>query len=225
MSNLTIPQALFLLAREDQTGKPLGNYNSCVQPAGAIAELVIIERLALRSGRDGIVDVVSTSPTGSPYLDKILSEVSASVRPRRVQYWISHFYGRRDRIVLIGEELVAKRIVEKVATRRFALFPVTHWRLLRPGSKRMLLSTMETILFDQNKVPNDKRVGTIIALAISGRLLRHNFPRALLRTHRHRISALAQGDWPISVAITQALEKLRTAIKTGIVASIFGGSR
>ena len=61
---LTLPQALFLLARDDATGKPLGHYNMYIQPAGAITELVMMERLELMDDKWPKLNVLSTAPTG-----------------------------------------------------------------------------------------------------------------------------------------------------------------
>ena len=219
---LTIPQALFLLARDDVTGKPLGNHNSFIQPAGALAELIMMERLALQAGRKGIVEVIDTAPTGSTYLDTVLSELAASKRPRRVQYWISLLHGRRNRIGLIGEELVAMRIVEKVTAKYLGLFPVTRWRALKTAPKRELVLAMEKTLFNEANEPSE-RIGTIIALANSGHLLKRNFDRTKLRTHKRHIKRIVKGDWPASIAATQAIATLTTAIAAGIVASSAAG--
>ena len=221
---LTLPQALFLLARDDATGKPLGNHNSFIQPAGALAELIMSDRLALRAGRMDIVEVVDTATTGSTYLDTILGELAASKRPRRVQYWVSLFHGRRNRIGLIGNELVAKRIVEKVPAKYLGLFPVTRWRALKTAPKRQLISAMEKTLFNEANEPSE-RIGTIIALANSGHLLKRNFDRTKLSIHKRHIKRIAKGGWPASTAIIQAITTLRTAITAGIFVSSVSGGR
>ena len=221
---LTLPQALFLLARDDATGKPLGRHNSFIQAAGALAELIMMDRLVLQAERMGIVEVVDTATTGSTYLDTILGELAASKRPRRVQYWVSLFHGRRNRIGLIGNELVAKRIVEKVPAKFLGLFPVTRWPALKTGPKYQLISAMEKALFNEANEPSE-RVGTIIALANSGHLLKRNFDRKKLRAHKRHIKRIAKGGWPASTAVIQAITTLRTAINAGIVASSLAGGR
>jgi len=110
---LTIPQALFLLAREDESGKPLGHYNMYIQPAGAITELVMMERLELTDDKWPKLNILSTAPTGSPYLDAVLERIAASARSRTMQHWVGSLAHMKNRKHMIGEELVKKGLVEE----------------------------------------------------------------------------------------------------------------
>ena len=118
---LTLPQALFLLARDDATGKPLGHYNMYIQPAGAITELVMMERLELTDDKWPKLNVLSTAPTGSPYLDAVLERIAASHRPRTMQHWVGRLAHMKQRPVSYThlrahetrEDLVCRLLLEK----------------------------------------------------------------------------------------------------------------
>jgi len=208
---LTIPQALFLLARDDVTGKPLGHYNAYVQPAGALTELIMMERLSLRPGRKAILDVVNTVPTGSEYLDTLLYRIAASSHPRSMQHWIGKFSPMRGRVRMIGEELSAKGLVEEIPAKYLGLFPVTRWVQCRAGPKLRLQSDMEKSLFSDLASP-DEFTGVIIALTNAGHLLKRNFDRSQLRIHRAHIKRLVKGDWPSAEAARKSIEAVQAAI-------------
>ncbi len=217
---LTLPQALFLLGRDDATGKPLGYHNRYIQPAGALTQLVMMGRLSLQPGRYGVVDVLSTAPTGSHYLDTILARVAASSRPRHMQHWISCLSGMRGRVRMIGEELAAKGIVEEIPDKILGLFPVTRWVQRRAGPKLSLTSDMMKILFNESAEPNE-RMGSIIALANAGHLLKRNFDRARLRENKAHIKRLVKGKWPGAEAANKTIQAVQASIAatTVIIAS------
>lgn len=212
--HLTLPQSLFLLARDDVTGKPIGSFNAYIQTAGALAELVMMDRLALRPGRKGILDVIDTAPTGSAYLDMLLARIGASSRPRTMQHWVNKFYCIRQRERTIGEELAAKGIVEETPAKILGVFPVTRWVQRKSGPKLKLTSDMSKILFQDIENPNE-RIGSIVALANAGHLLKRNFDREKLRAHKAHIKRIVKGDWPSA----QAASKVIAATQAAIVAS------
>lgn len=216
---LTIPQALFLLARDDETGKPLGNYNSYIQPAGALAELIMMERLAIRSGRKAILEVLDDSATGSAYLDTVLGRVAASSHPHTIQRWVGKLYGMRGRVRMIAEELVAKGVVEDVSRKWLGIFPLSRWKMRSTGPKRQLKSDMSRILFRDSSEP-DEWIGTVIAIANAGHLLKRNFDREDLRMHKAHIKGVVAGDWPAAGAAKQAIQ---AAIAAATSAAVIGG--
>lgn len=194
-TDLTIPQALFLLARDAETGRPRGYHNRHIQPAGAIAELVLRGHLRLQPGRNPRVELVEAGPTGSPYLDRTLERIAASPRPRRIDHWVMTLSGMRGRVHMIGDELVALGHVRKVPAKRFGIFRVTRWPMPTPRAKTRLMSDMTRLMFNET-TDIDERTGAIIALANAGHLLKRNFDRAELRTGKPRITHITKGNWP-----------------------------
>lgn len=221
--SLTLPQALFLLARDDATGKPVGNYNRYIQPAGALTELMMIDRLKLRQGKKAIIDVQDTAPTGSAYLDAVLSQIAASAKSRSMQHWVTRLAGRRGRVDLIGQELVSKGIIEKVPTKFLGIFPVTRWRPLRTSIKTSLKGQMSKVLFTETAKP-DEWTGSIIALASSGHLLKRNFDRSQLRAYKKHIKSIVRGEWASASAATDAVKAAKAAITAIMAAAAIGVS-
>lgn len=219
MQKLTIPQALFLLARDNATGKPLGNYNSYIQPAGALTELVMMGHLALRPGRKAVLDVVSTAPTGSEYLDTLLMSMAASKRAHGMQHWVSKFSCKRGRIRMIGEELVAKGIVEEVPAKYFGLFPVTRWAVRRQGPKLKLHADMSKVLFTENSRPDDW-TGAVIALANAGHLLKRNFDRNKLSMHKDHIKQVVKDEQLGANAAKAAVKAIQAVIIISSAAAV-----
>ncbi|MEO9968534.1 MAG: GPP34 family phosphoprotein [Hyphomonadaceae bacterium] len=213
---LTLPQALFLLARDDATGKPLGNHNAYIQPAAALTELVMMERVRMGSGRKAVLEVVNTAPTGSLYLDTVLARIADSSSAKSMQYWVGKLCHMRGRIAMIGEELATKGLVESVSAKKFGIFPVTRWPQRRAGPKMALSSDMMKVLFYDGAVP-DERTGAIIALANAGHLLKRNFDRSRLRGHRSHIKRIVKADWPGAEAVRRAIKASQavTAASTG----------
>jgi hypothetical protein len=215
---LSIPQALFLLARDDERGKPLGYYNKYIQPAGAITELVMMERLELTTDKWPKLTVLSTTPTGSPYLDAVLQRIAASRKPRTMQHWVSSLAHMKNRIQMIGGELVKRGIVQAQADKIWGIFPITRWPIVRPGLKHALKTNMETALF-QEGAEFDERTGTLIALANAGHLLKRNFDRRKLRMHKAHIRKLAKGEVATAIAARKSIEAVQAAIAATAVVS------
>lgn len=209
--NLTIPQALFLLARDDRSGKPIGNYNGYIQPAGALAELILRERLVLLPGRKARVRVTDDRPTDDTYLDAVLVRIAKSRRQRTLQHWVGKLQCMKGRVRLIGADLARQGIVEEVTHRYLGLFPVTRWRLARAGPKNSLKSDMSRILFAENRTP-DEWTSTVITIANAGHLLKRNFNRTHLRQHKKHIKAIIKDDWPAASAAAKAIQATLVAV-------------
>lgn len=213
---ITIPQALFLLSRHAETGKPKGNYNAYIQPAGALTELIVQKRIALRGAKKPIVHVIDTSPTGSAYIDSLLSDLTTSSRQRRMDHWVSKFSHKRDRVQTLGRELVAKGIVEEMPDKILGLFPVTRWPLRSTRVKTKLMSDMSRVLFGTGDI-DDEFTYAVIALANAGHLLKRNFDRDALRANKARIKDVTSGNFPGSVAAKQAIDAANAAAAASTV--------
>lgn len=210
-TTLTIPQALFLLARDDETGKPKGNYNNYIQAGGAMAELVLQNRITLSADRKRRVTVRDASPTGSVFLDAVLARLSKSPRPRTLQHWVSRLSSMSGRVEMIGDELAALGAVERQSLHMFGLFPVTRWPARNGQTKGRLLAEMSGHLFNEHSAINE-RTASIIALANAGHLLKRNFDRDLLRQHKSNIKSLTRGDWPAAKAARDAIDAVNAAV-------------
>ena len=70
---------------------------------------------------------------------------------------------------------------------------------------------MEKALFQEGS-KLDERTGTIIALANAGHLLKRNFDRSRLRTHRGHIKKLVKGNWATAIAARKSIEAVQAAI-------------
>ena len=210
-NKLTLPQALFLLARDDATGKPLGHYNMYIQPAGAITELVMMDRLELTDDKWPKLNILSTAPTGNPYLDAVLERIAASHRPRTMQHWVGSLAHMKQRQRMIGEELIKMGLVEERSEKVWRIFPVTRWPIVRSGPKQALKISMEKALFQEGS-KLDEWTGTIIALANAGHLLKRNFDQSRLRTHKAHIKKLVKGNWATAIAARKSIEAAQAAI-------------
>lgn len=215
MTALTLPQALFLLSRDDETGAPRGSYNNYIQMGGAIAELVFQDRVNLREDRRRTIDVVNPAPTGSPFLDMVLDRVASS-EPRSIQSWTDKLSRMSGRIETLGQELVALGAVHRRPQKALGLFPITRWPQNAPRPKKALLDGMASMLFDPT-APFDMRTGTVIALANAGHLLKRNFDRAALRAHKPHIRDITRGDWPAAEAAGKAIEAVETILAASAV--------
>ena len=208
---LTLPQALFLLARDDETGRPKGNYNGYIQLGGAIADLVAMGRLSLDEHPKPKVSVENTKLTGDAFLDTVLARIAASQKSRKLNDWVGRLHNMKGRVGLVGKSLEALGAVNAIRRKRLGLFPSTRWVQHDPSIKTALLEDMKHLMFS-DAAPIDERTATIIGLANSGHLLKRNFARSALRRRRLQIREIVEANRPTAQASRQAIEAVDASI-------------
>ena len=212
--DLTLPECLFLLARDDMSGRPLGNYNRYIQPAGAIAELQHMGRLKISQDRKMTVSVVDPGQTGNAYLDAVLQEIASSSRLKSTKHWVRRLSRMKGRIQLIGQSLADKGLVEEVRMNWLGLFPITRWPQTRAGPKTLLKEKIGMLLFEQS-TRQDPKISVLVALASSGHLLKRNFDRRRLREHKAHIRNITRRNQPIARAVSKVIEEAQAAVAAG----------
>lgn len=221
--HLTIPQALFLLALDDESGRPKGNYNNYIQAGGALAELILHETITVQTGRKAYIEIAGSAPTDSPFLAAVYDRIAASKKPITLQRWVSKISCIKGRKHLLGHEVERMGAVRESSQRILGLFPVTRWPQMSPALKQALLDDMSNLMFDPVSEINP-HTASIVALANAGHLLKRNFDRNELRASKARITAIKKGDWPAAEATRKTIAAINAAIAAAASTSALAAS-
>ncbi len=117
LKNLTIAEEFVLLALDRETNKLKSLFRQHIALYTVMACMVELSLEGkLRFEDDDTVTIIDSAPTGDKSLDRLLSIMMASNRPKKVKKWASYFYNhmfkQHEIYKLAVERLVEKEILE-----------------------------------------------------------------------------------------------------------------
>lgn len=212
---LTLPQSLLLLALKDETGRPkAGFYKPAIAGAG-VSELLLRGLLSLTDDKKPKLVAVSGSAKQGPFLDFIMTQISADMKQRDMQYWIAKLGNHKKLVPTLAEELCKLGALTKETSKVFGLFTLTAWPEASPKLESNLKAQLQKVITGSGEI--EDRLSVIIALAKSADVLRHNFDRDILKTNKARINAITDGDLLATGATEAAVKAAKAAITAAVV--------
>ncbi len=212
---LTLPQSLLLLTLKDETGRPkAGFYKPAIAGAG-VSELLLRGLLTLTDDKKPKLVAASGSTSQGPFLDFILTQISAGKKQRDMQYWIAKLGNHKELVPILAEELCKLGALTKETSKVFGLFTFTTWPEASPKLESNLKAQLQKVITGSGEI--EDRQSVIIALAKSADVLRHNFERDTLKSNKARIKAITDGDLLATGATEAAVKAAKGAIAAAIV--------
>jgi hypothetical protein len=212
---LTLPQSLLLLTLNDESGRPkAGFYKPAIAGAG-VSELLLRGLLTVTADKKPKLVVASGASDQGPFLDLILTQISADPKPRDMQYWVAKLGNHKALIPTLAEELCKLGALTKETSKVFGLFTINSWPEASPKLETNLKSQLRDVITGSGEV--EDRLSVIIALAKSADVLRHNFDRDILKSNKARIKAITDGDLLATGATDAAVRAAKAAITAAIV--------
>ena len=208
-NELTIPESVLLLALNDETGECKGAYIDYGLAGAALAELVLQGRLAEIGDPPRKLAVVDTKPVGDGYIDACLKVVSACSAERNAREYVNALAGNSELTHPLYDRLAERGIVSETKS-KILFFTRTTYPEANPVPERELKRRLRAVIAGNG--PVDVRDGTIITLAYYSDILQHNFERDLLKAHKERIKAIAEGGMLPSSATKSAIEAVQAAV-------------
>lgn len=215
---LSLPQALLLLTLKDETGRPKAGFYKPAIAGAAISELLLLDTITLTEDKKPKVIVPAEAQSNSVFLTLCLNKMRASKKPRDMMYWATKLGQDKKLIPMLAEELCGLGALRKETSKVFGLFTVTSWPEASPKLEGKLKARLETAMFGTGDV--DERTCVIIALAKSADVLRHNFDRSDLKTHKARIKAITAGELYAAGATAKAIKAAQAAIIAATTAAV-----
>jgi hypothetical protein len=208
-NELTIPESILLLALNDETGERKGAYIDYGLAGAALTELVLAGRLAEVGEPPKKLAVVDTKPLGDGYIDACLKVVVGCSSERNAREYVNALAGNRALTDPLYDRLAARGIISETKS-KILFFTRTTYPEANPAPERELEHRLRAIISGTG--PVDVRDGAIIALAYYSDILQHNFDRDLLKTHKARIKAIAEGSMLPASATKAAIEAVHAAV-------------
>lgn len=215
---LSLPQALLLLTLKDESGRPKAGFYKPAIAGAAISELLLLDTITLTDDEKPKVIVPAEAQSNSVFLMLCLNKMRASKKPRDMIYWATKLGQDKKLIPTLAEELCGLGALRKETSKVFGLFTVTSWPEASPKLEGKLKARLETAMFGTGDV--DERTCVIIALAKSADVLRHNFDRSDLKTHKARIKAITAGELYAAGATAKAIKAAQAAIIAATTAAV-----
>ncbi|MEL6829137.1 MAG: GPP34 family phosphoprotein [Pseudomonadota bacterium] len=190
--NITLPQAIMLLALNDETGKTEAGYYQPALAGAAIADLLMLETIELSTDEPARVTPLRHQFDLGAFLQMCDAAIGEESKLQPLGFWINRLSGEANFVTTLADELVHLGALSKEKTRIFGLFERTVWPEASPLLESQLKSEIETAMFAETG-PVDERVGMVIALCDAADILQHNFDADLLAKYADRIEAISAG--------------------------------
>jgi golgi phosphoprotein 3 len=167
---LTLYEELYLLALDEDKGNiyPFVRKSLPYVLSGAIlAELRLLGKVEA-SGKLRLIALDAT-PTGDPFLDGVLEQISSSEKARKLTYWVSLLSEEPKKLRLsVGERLVEKNVLIQ-DEKRFYRRPVVAEGEFSAPEKFQIKNLLRAIILSNGE--SDFRSLALLTIILSGDLL------------------------------------------------------
>jgi hypothetical protein len=198
----TLPIRLFLLGYDPRRERISGGaYHGSTIRAAALEDLRLRGSIVDESGR---VHLGSVARPGDSILSDVLTEISASTRPRTWRHWVGANAGATFRAV--RDQLEDLQVVRLEPYRVLGIFPGHRVKLPDPEEAMRLRAACDRALAGVGALaPRD---AAMLALAAAGEL-GTVLAWKQRRQHRARIAALSQS--PVTTALRQVVQAAKSS--------------
>jgi len=205
------------LTLNDERGRPqAGFYKPAIAGAG-VSELLLRGLLTLTDDKKPKLVAAPGPASQGPFLDFVLTQISADKKQRDMQYWITKLGNHKALVPILADELCELGALTKETSKLFGLFSRDAWPEASPKLESDLKAQIKQAITSSGQV--EDRQSVIIALAKSADVLRHNFDRDMLRSNKARIKAITEGDLLAAGATEAAVKAAKAAITAAAVAA------
>ncbi len=167
---LTLYEELFLLALDEEKGNifPFVRKSLPYSLSGAIlAELALSGKVEV--GEKLRLKLLEATPTGDPFLDETMEQISTSEKTHKLTFWVSRLSEEPKKLYQrVGERLVEKNVLVQDEKRFFRHPAVTGSEFTTPEKFQMKHLLRSNIL---SKGENDFHSLALLNLAVAGDLL------------------------------------------------------
>lgn len=217
--DLSVPDALVLLALEETSGRTHRTEHFDVVLGGAVAaELLLDGRLRLQPGPDGdtVAAVADRRPTGDAVLDEALALVAGDP-PAPLGSWIPRF-GSDDLKHRVAAGLCRRGVLRSEEEKVLLLFSRRVYPEVDPRPERELVTRLHDVVFEDGPV-SDPRAAVIAGLAHRTGLLTARFGKEAVAGREERLASLVGAD-PATTATDEALREVQAALSAAVAATM-----
>jgi golgi phosphoprotein 3 len=188
---LNIPEALFILALDEEEGEIYESVANSLEftLAGAVlAELVLQNRIELADHR---VMVTDQTQTECPILDQALFDILDTSRPRKLKYWINTLVYKKIQAE-VGHQLVEKGVLARKKKRLRQVIPVGENQEGNGTARHSLKKRLREIVFAGQAPDLSEKV--LLAFLAHSELFKLVFKHGDRKAARQRVKNLIKND-------------------------------
>lgn len=208
VQELKLYEGVMLLALNEVSGTVNGDFVNITVAASGVADLLLMKRIS--TDDEGYVQVCDASSTDDWVLDRILTKIQSTSKPKKLKSWVESLGNTGDMKFLAASSLVEKGIVKAEEKKVLWLFTRRVYPQINPKPKNALRNAMRRAVFEPD-LPISEQTTLLLALAKSGGLLKHVFTVSELRQHKTRIQNIVEGQL-IGKAAKQAIEAIQVVV-------------
>ena len=215
-TTLLLHEQILLLALRDEEGTiaPGTMYQYAI--AGAIlAELLLLNRIRLDSGKRKLVEVISPRPVGDPVSDECLKKIRDAKRRASLKTWVTRFASIRRLNHRIAERLCQRGILRADEGKVLLVFTRKIYPEVDPAPERELIEQLREAIFTENEGIEPRTV-VLASLARSSNLLRIVFDKKELRRRKARLERIVNGEIT-GKAAQEAIEAMQAAVMAAAI--------
>ncbi len=200
MTELSLPQALLLLALDDEKGTKLAKDKLGYGLAAAVlSELALIGRVHLEvvprslgplRRDDQKVRLISAAPTDLPSCDMVLERIAAE-QVRSPKAWVERLNKKLADVV--AGELVDRGVVRHERVQLLGMFPSDRYPEADPAPERQLREALDAVV--RSGATPTERVACLAVLADAAGVLDRAVPHLDRRARKARLEELREGQW------------------------------
>ncbi len=207
---LSIAESILLLALHDATGERKGNFLEYALAGAALTDLLLAGRLREAGDPPKRLELVDATPMGDPYIDACLEVLAAKGSGKKAESYVETLGNKSSLLRILLEQLARRGIVSMKTKKVFFFFTKTTYPEADPSAERALKARLEHVMFGDGEV--DIRDSVIIALAHHTGILKENFDRDKLKTHKKRIEDIAKGELLPQSAAIETIKAMQAAL-------------
>ena len=212
---LSLLEELFLLSIDDSTGTVLSSAGKALGfgLAGAVlAELALQNKVCVND--KGRLELIDDTETGDKLLDKVLREMQASEKPRKLTYWVNTLSARPKKFrQQLEESLAAKGIIAEEDGYGEAGYATSADSQPVFPSKYEIKNRLRAGILAEEEI--DLRSLALLSLARASKLLNLIFTKDERRAARRYIREKILRE-ALANPVAQSIEEIETAVSASL---------
>ena len=223
---LLLHHEIMLLSLKDREGTPVNDLYPYALSTAVLCELVLRNRIEIKSFFQNTVSVVDSTPTGNMILDKSLRKIAGHEQQKPLLYWIKKAIDLTYLTATVTRELCDFGILKKDEKQVLWLLSRMTYPELDPNPERQLKNRLRHVLLDQpieeELTPEAyERTVVVAILANAAQLLDANLGKLSLIRSEERLKELSE-DSNLKDTAKSLLQTLQTerAIKDMVLISV-----
>jgi Golgi phosphoprotein 3 len=217
MADLTLAEALLLVALDDEKGADTANWGGGVEAGLAGALLLDVVAAGCLESDDGKLVAAGCDPPADPLAREALEVVRGDEQRRDAKAWLGRLRKALDPLrERVADRLVERGVLEEERRKRLGLFETVRYPERDPEPERRLRAAMTEVLVSGREPTAYEAM--LASLLHAYDLVKRVVPKDDRREAGRRAKQIAEGD-AIGAAVGSTVSEVQAATMIAVVAA------